>query len=39
VKNTLLALGVMALVLFALSRLRQLCFAENAETLQQVGTR
>jgi hypothetical protein len=38
VKNTLLALGVMAIALFVLTRLRELCFAENATVLQQVGT-
>ena len=38
VKNTLLALAVMALVLFVLSRLRQLCFAQDESAVQQVGT-
>ncbi len=38
VKNTLLALAVMAGVLFALSRLRQLCFAENEPAFEQVGS-
>src|SRR5437868_8380825 len=38
VKNTLLALAVMAGVLFVLSRLRALCFADTDAAFQQVGT-
>jgi hypothetical protein len=38
VKNTLLALAVMAIALFVLSRLRELCFAENEPSLQHIGT-
>lgn len=37
VKATLLALAVMAIVLFVLSRLRELCFV-NENSFQQVGT-
>jgi hypothetical protein len=39
VKNTLLALGVMAIALFILTRLRELCFVENATAMQHAGTR
>ncbi|HKU27690.1 MAG TPA: hypothetical protein VJQ54_19625 [Candidatus Sulfotelmatobacter sp.] len=38
VKNFLLALAVMGIALFVLSRLRELCFAENEASLQQIGT-
>lgn len=38
IKNTLLALAVMGLALFVLSRLRELCFAESEANLQQIGT-
>jgi hypothetical protein len=38
VKNTLLALAVMAGLLFVLSRLRELCFAEKDVAFHQVGT-
>lgn len=38
VKNTLLALAVMGIALFVLSRLRELCFADNEPSLQQIGT-
>ena len=38
VKNILLALAVMAGLLFVLTRLRALCFAEDESAVQQVGT-
>jgi hypothetical protein len=38
VKNVLLALAVMGIALFVLYRLRELCFAENEASLQQIGT-
>lgn len=38
VKTTLLALAVMAIVLFVLSRLRELCFVKDENTFQQVGS-
>lgn len=38
VKITLLALAVMAIVFFVLSRLRELCFVKKENTFQQVGS-
>jgi hypothetical protein len=38
VKNTLLALAVMAGLLFVLTRLRALCFVEEQSVIQQVGS-
>jgi hypothetical protein len=38
VKNTLLALAVMAGLLFVLTRLRALCFAEDQSVIQHVGS-
>ena len=38
IKNTLLALAVMGMALFVLTRLRELCFAETEASLQQIGT-
>lgn len=38
VKTTLLALAVMAIVLFVLNRLRELCFVNHENTFQQVGS-
>lgn len=38
VKNILLALAVMAGLLFVLTRLRALCFAEDVSAMQHIGT-